>query len=111
MKYTPMFVQITKASNENLWYKKKVNNVYEVREDDTQPNQYLLTPKTLKSMKKAQHLEIGILKTDCEIVDDGTREPFTIVTPKHKESEIDHTLNEVNAWIRNYERRHGKIKD
>jgi hypothetical protein len=111
MKYIPIFIQITKASNENLWYKKKVRNVYEVKEDDDNPTMYFLTPKALKGMKKAQHLNIGILKEDCEVVDDGTREPFTIVTQKYAESEIDKTFREVDGWIKNYERRYGKIKE
>lgn len=109
MKYNTMYVQITKIKDENVWYKKKKGHVFEVLENEEHPKMYYLTPKALKSLKKARHLEIGIFKEDCEIVDDGTREPFTIVE-KPKNTHIDKLLNEINTAIRFHKTR-GTLKD
>ncbi len=105
MKYKPIYVQIKRITDENMWYKKKKNHVFEVREDENQPDMYFLTPKALKHLKKAKHLQMGIWKEDCEIVDDCTREPFTIVQPKYKESHIDRLCCELCIAVKENERK------
>jgi len=50
-----MFVQIIKSAHDNAWYKKKMFQEFEVKEDETRKNLYRL----VEDPKKA------ILKTDC----------------------------------------------
>lgn len=50
-----MKVQIIKSAHDNTWYKKKLFQEFEVKEDKNRKNLYLL----VENPKKA------ILKTDC----------------------------------------------
>jgi hypothetical protein len=68
-----MLVQVVSAKHDQVWYKKKIFEIYEVedRDDDTL---YFLTRKQLKKIKKAPHLDIGIMKEDCIPVNSRDKE-------------------------------------
>ena len=61
-------IQITKA-RQGSWYQNKLLACYDVI-DTGHKTLYYLSPEQLKKMKKAKHLQIGIVKEDCEITTD-----------------------------------------
>lgn len=73
-----MLVQILKSTPEKSWYRKKILQIFDVIDTDDERMIYLLSPMQLKKMKKAPHLEIGIMKEDCIKVDDETLEKYSI---------------------------------
>ena len=66
-----MLVQITGSYDDFTWYKNKILKTYEVIECNDDSGIYLLSPKQLRKMKKADHLTIGILKADCIVLDEN----------------------------------------
>lgn len=60
-----MKIQILRAKHNNLWYNNKILQEFEVDENKVNDKMFFLSKKELKRMKKARHLDIGILKEDC----------------------------------------------
>lgn len=61
-----MIVKIISSKHENLWYHNKILQSFDVVDTDDK-DMYFLSKKALKSLKKARHLQIGILREDCEV--------------------------------------------
>jgi hypothetical protein len=63
-----VLVQVIKA-RAGTWYQKKLLETLDVV-DTGHKTLYYLSKNQLKKMKKARHLQMGIIKEDCEVVDD-----------------------------------------
>ncbi len=68
-----MLVQIlTSDKSKGLWYYGKNFQVFDVEEREDDNKMFYLTKDQLRRMKKATHLDIGILKEDTDKV--GSRD-------------------------------------
>lgn len=60
-----MYVQILKSKHGNTWYKNKINQIFEIDENKINDKMFFISKNELKKLKKARHLDMGILKEDC----------------------------------------------
>ena len=107
-----MFVQITRFKDKNVWYKNKLNQVFEVRESETD-DYFCLTKKQLKKLKKARHLEISIRKEDCQTVDspESARVPLVIETKQQAKDKNEYSLDNIIAHIEEVEQYNKKLSE
>ena len=63
-----MLVQIIKATHECMWYKDRIFETFEVKEDPIRKNLYFVTKKQMRKMGSNATNELAILKVDCEPV-------------------------------------------